>query len=752
MGEEENNIDDIKDFFKSRGLKEGKLEPSIYKEFKILEESIKEFTQILESNEEITWPQISQLFNQHLAEFTRKSFVIEMVADDIEEQSITDSFDKNMKTSASIMNQVYTNFEKVVNNKPALASLEILIQSLNKLNLSENEYAIPDISVFIKTTLAIISSTMHTLMESFITYSSMSEAYSGFEERESYKKIQSILENEKEYSLTLNEMLKNSSELISLPISNNEDLDATRKDLCEQLIKFHDVLMSLPLIEEYKTNLGDVNSHVATSKYYPMIPFEGSQMWPEKRDDRRDLIYLDMNNWLGITRFSEKRNEGNLQSARIFYRDFLDFIQENGYKVLKVTDYNHDERKQPVSETFQWGGETKRFRPRVNMFCYAEKCTFSKKEMRLSISSVVQYGNFDFICTVGAELFAEEEDNQGPTLTENWTRREFQENLRKSSEFKLKRDHDLMVKANKFLVTLMKSFDEWQRNNGLLKNHKFDSSLQELNLKGRTFDKLVLPKIKKQLLEDNIFSIISNSKKLKSMGVETNRGIMLAGPPGVGKSLTIDAIISKINCTVIYASHNAVVRGTEWLFDLARRYAPTVLILEDIDALGITSQRSLGSGGPMSALLNCMDGIESNDGVITIATSNHPEHLDWALVNRPGRFDIRLDYPYPDKKVLKEIFEIKLKPFDCENDVNIDKLIQKIPRGFTGSHIHDVVNQANYICVQSLNGSQSYKLTQKSLDDALERTIHNFNVFLNERKLSTQDLTGINDSSDSSFM
>ena len=138
--------------------------------------------------------------------------------------------------------------------------------------------------------------------------------------------------------------------------------------------------------------------------------------------------------------------------------------------------------------------------------------------------------------------------------------------------------------------------------------------------------------------------------------------------------------------------------------------------------------------------------------MITIATSNHPEHLDWALVNRPGRFDIRLDYPYPDKKVLKDIFEIKLKPFDCENDVNIDKLIQKIPGGFTGSHIHDVVNQANYICVQSLNGSQSYKLTQKSLEDALERTIHNFNVFLNERKLSSQDLTGINDSSDSSFM
>ena len=91
------------------------------------------------------------------------------------------------------------------------------------------------------------------------------------------------------------------------------------------------------------------------------------------------------------------------------YRDFLDFIQENGYKVLKVTDYNHDERKQPVSETFQWGGETKRFRPKVNMFCYAEKCPFSKKEMRLSITSVCIDGYLDFVCSVGAELVAEED-------------------------------------------------------------------------------------------------------------------------------------------------------------------------------------------------------------------------------------------------------------------------------------------------------------------------------------------------------
>ena len=132
-----------------------------------------------------------------------------------------------------------------------------------------------------------------------------------------------------------------------------------------------------------------------------------------------------------------------------------------------------------------------------------------------------------------------------------------------------------------------------------------------------------------------------------------------------------------------------------------------------------------------------MDGIESNDGVITVATSNHPEHLDWALVNRPGRFDIRIDYFYPDNKVLEEILKIKLTPHNCAKDLDLKSIAREMPFGFTGSHIQDIVNQANYIVVKN---NPKNEITQKSLQNAFERTLYNYNKFLEERKMVSSDL------------
>jgi ATP-dependent 26S proteasome regulatory subunit len=173
----------------------------------------------------------------------------------------------------------------------------------------------------------------------------------------------------------------------------------------------------------------------------------------------------------------------------------------------------------------------------------------------------------------------------------------------------------------------------------------------------------------------------------------------------------------------------------EDIFTLARRYAPTILILEDIDALGITGQRGeSGSGAGLSTLLNCMDGINSNNGVISIATSNHPEHMDWALIARPGRFDVRIDYPYPEHDILKSIMELKLSPYSCQKNLNLDELVSIMPLGFTGSHIHDIVNQANYICLNnSKDDAIKVKITQKALESATIRTLYNFKKFLAER-------------------
>ena len=117
----------------------------------------------------------------------------------------------------------------------------------------------------------------------------------------------------------------------------------------------------------------------------------------------------------------------------------------------------------------------------------------------------------------------------------------------------------------------------------------------------------------------------------------------IAWATNVGKSLTLDAIIHEGNLQFFSQTSTCL----DMIF---RNDAPTILILEDIDALGITGQRggeTSGGAGLSTLLNNEMDGINSNNGVITVATRNHPESLDWALIASLGRFD-GIDYEYPD--------------------------------------------------------------------------------------------------------
>ena len=468
----------------------------------------------------------------------------------------------------------------------------------------------------------------------------------------------------------------------------------------------------------YKPELSDENSHVPTYLYSPRRTFNGLGMWPSEAADKYDSLFeLDANNWIGLKQHSQTMSI-DTSMHKTTYRDIINFIQSLGYRHKKVTTYDGNKRKLPELSMFEWKGESHKFRKNASIYFYNPQCPIAEEEMRIVVRSYSPpYESPKLSIHVGLEFFRSKLKSTGsdfePSI-ENIHLREYAEN---------------------YVRKVFRDFDAYQRKHGLLKNSKFDATIKELNTKGRTFEDMILSASKKQLLEENIFAILSNSERLIERGVETNRGIMLAGPPGVGKSLTIDALISKSECTVLFANYKMLHRNMEEIFETARRYAPTVLILEDIDALGITAQRGFGgSGAGLSTLLNCMDGINSNNGVITVATSNHPEQMDWALIARPGRFDVRLDYPYPDHALLRGILELKLKPYVCEEGIDILKLIKKMPLGFTGSHIHDIVNQANYICVNnSTDDAKDVKITQQSLESSVERSLYNFKKFLDER-------------------
>ena len=452
-------------------------------------------------------------------------------------------------------------------------------------------------------------------------------------------------------------------------------------------------------------------------KESPRTAYDTLPMWPMKRKDRYDSMKeLDLFNWLGREYHSEDLIYE--EQHRIVYRDFLDFIQNIGYEHKRVTAYDENSRSvrvQPKLTSFTWKGKKNKYRRNASIFFYCEECPYTNREMRISFDSKKGPFGESLTVNVGLDLFrGDVATDEVPAEEEILHLREFAEN---------------------FCSNLFKDFEVYQREHGLLKNSKFNAFFQELELKGRTFQDLILADEKKKLLDDNIFAILRNSETLLQRGVETNRGIMLAGPPGVGKSLTIDAIIADGNCTILFADFIMLHKAMDMIFQVARKYAPTILIMEDIDALGITGQRgSRGDGAGLSSLLNHMDGIKSNNGVITVATSNHPESLDWALIARPGRFDVRIDYAYPDHDVLKGIFELKLKPYPHQKGIDLDKIVAKMPVGFTGSHIQDIVNQANYISInESKTPNSDIEINQRALEVAFERALYNFNKFLLER-------------------
>ena len=498
-----------------------------------------------------------------------------------------------------------------------------------------------------------------------------------------------------------------------------DDINTILHSLTWSMRKFSTTLESLPIGEgRYKPTLSDVNSHVATDSFRPRETYKNLGMWPlEREKDYYSLSELDLNNWIGHEQHSQNISvAGPLH--RITYRDFIDFIQTLGYEHKKVTAYRGFRRSKPALTMYDWDERQCKYRPNAHIYFYNPQCPISGTEMRIVVESLVYQGGGDLNVHVGLDLFPlSEEMNHSNDLL-------YEEQILSIRE-----------NAENFVRKLWKDFDTYQREKGLLKNSKFDAMISQINPKGRTFDDMILSDSKKKLLDENIFAILSNSERLIERGVETNRGIMLAGPPGVGKSLTIDAVISKAECTVVFTNFMMLRENMEWIFELSRRYAPTVLILEDIDALGITGQRGeAGSGAGLSTLLNCMDGINSNNGVISVATSNHPEQMDWALIARPGRFDVRIDYPYPEKEVLKSIMELKLSSYQADENIDLDALVKKMPLGFTGSHIHDIVNQANYISINnSKAAAKKVKITQESLASATERTLYNFHKFLDER-------------------
>ena len=159
------------------------------------------------------------------------------------------------------------------------------------------------------------------------------------------------------------------------------------------------------------------------------------------------------------------------------------------------------------------------------------------------------------------------------------------------------------------------------------------------SIKKATFDNLVLPESLKQQIQDDFQRFFESREVYERYGIPWKRGALFIGPPGNGKTHTLKALINQLGKACIYVRSLGCEEEMGAIFERARMVTPCLVVMEDLD--------SMVNGKNRSFFLNELDGFRSNTGVVVLATTNHPEKLDTAILERPSRFDRKYYFQLP---------------------------------------------------------------------------------------------------------
>ena len=210
---------------------------------------------------------------------------------------------------------------------------------------------------------------------------------------------------------------------------------------------------------------------------------------------------------------------------------------------------------------------------------------------------------------------------------------------------------------------------------------------------------------------------------LRKNGLPNSRGIILSGPPGTGKTMIAKSLGAKTNVTTILISAEMINQKNEVksIFRLGRKLAPTLMIIEDIDTAGTVSRR-FTDHPILGEYLQAMDGMEPNNGMVIIATTNHTENIDPAISDRPGRFDRIIDVPLPNYSQRAGIISNILGKMPTENISEKD--IAKVANsssGLSGAWIREIVQTAMIEAIYSGREKVSAVDLELGLEDVLSR-------------------------------
>ncbi|EHK2407843.1 ATP-dependent zinc metalloprotease FtsH [Clostridium perfringens] len=266
-------------------------------------------------------------------------------------------------------------------------------------------------------------------------------------------------------------------------------------------------------------------------------------------------------------------------------------------------------------------------------------------------------------------------------------------------------------------------------NRGVMNFGKSKAKMANLDGKKVTFKDVAGADEEKGELEE-IVDFLKQPKRYIEMGARIPKGVLLVGPPGTGKTLLAKAIAGEAGVPFFSISGSDFVEmfvgvgasRVRDLFEQAKKNAPCIIFIDEIDAVG--RQRGAGLGGghdereqTLNQLLVEMDGFGVNEGIIMIAATNRPDILDPALL-RPGRFDRRILVGAPDVKGREEVLKVHTRNKHLSEDVDL-KVLAKMTPGFSGADLENLTNEAALLAVRGGKSS----IDMADIEEAITRVI-----------------------------
>ncbi|MBI3268869.1 MAG: ATP-binding protein [Planctomycetes bacterium] len=243
--------------------------------------------------------------------------------------------------------------------------------------------------------------------------------------------------------------------------------------------------------------------------------------------------------------------------------------------------------------------------------------------------------------------------------------------------------------AREFLEAL----DRWIEENNFYRGRVVTPTLEFVRFPRAGWEDIVLPPAVLEEVHEHIVRWAERLEEFQSYGLPARRGILLCGEPGTGKTLLGRILASTLGLTFLWVTPRYMLRSqaAQAIYEVARELAPTLVFFEDVDFFAM--DRSENHGAVLPELLNVLDGLVPNEGVLTVMTTSHPDALDAALRDRPGRLDRKISLPRPDVTGRMDMLGRFLRetgPLDATlGDAGLSKLASAA-EGLNGAHLREV--------------------------------------------------------------